>query len=128
MLAAPVAKNVPSDAVVMSAPTIGMGINVAKDLAEEYGHGPAKDWAHKKLMKNQALRFLRPQWYIDKHRHNASYVRDLDIDLAMHKSMSLAAKIAFQKERNFQQRMSPERDNWLQWKIAAAMDNMDDDE
>jgi len=56
----------------------------------------------KKLLNLQALQFLKPDWFEEKRRSRASEVYALDMDLAAMHSMSMAAKVAIQKERNYQ--------------------------
>lgn len=46
-----------------------------------------------------------PEWAIRQARENSKYVHRLDTDIASFRSVSLAAKISMQSERDFQERI-----------------------
>lgn len=131
LFAAPVAKNIPPQIENISDPLRHVGVATAVD-AESLANGleaaskKTVERYNKKLLKNQALRFFKPSWFVEQKRSYANNVQELDLDLATHRSMSVAAKIAIQKERNFQRYMSDESDNWMRWRIESGADGDDD--
>lgn len=55
-----------------------------------------------------------PDWLRDTWKHEAKHVHILDPDIAALKSMSLSAKIAMQRKRNYEQR---EADFWRRFEV-----------
>lgn len=71
-------------------------------------------------VKLLALKALRPKWFEDKRREHARDIEVLDVDLASFRSVSPAAKICIQRQRNYDR--SIEHDlNRLDQHIGEAM-------
>jgi len=68
-------------------------------------------WEKRQLARNAALKLLDPEWLRDKRRHEAKYINHLDLDIAAFQSVSLAGKVAMQRERNFQQQLAYEENS-----------------
>lgn len=94
----------------------GIGIDPLNETYPTSGlvpHGPspaesAVAYAQKRIFKFNLLKQLNPGWFTDKRRAQAKYVGRLDLDLASMHSVSLAGKVAFQRERQFQRSLDEE--------------------
>lgn len=85
-------------------------------------------WEKQQLARATALKIMDPEWHREKRRQQANYIHTLDLDLAALHSVSLAGKVAIQRERNFQRQLAMEELSFslnLQeklWKNAFAGD------
>ncbi|MFT3987205.1 hypothetical protein [Aestuariivirga sp.] len=75
--------------------------------------GEKEPWAAREVAKWNALSILKPLWHERKLRRHASRVYALDIDLVSMRSMSLAARVAIQKERNFSRMEGETRQDYI---------------
>lgn len=90
-------------------------------------------WEKQQLARSTALKIMDPEWYREKRRQQANYVHTLDLDLAALHSVSMAGKVAIQRERNFARQLAMEERSLnlnLQeklWKNALGDGGGDDD-
>lgn len=82
--------------------------------------GPNGSWNKARLAQIELLKLLNPDWFERKRRLSTRNVGRIDPDIAVHRSWSLAAKIAAQRERNYQRELAQETE-WLQVNIAEEM-------
>jgi len=73
--------------------------------------GDETPWYITNGLKLRALRLVRPHWFEKRRRLNARHVQTLDVDLASFRSVSPAAKIAIQRERQYQRYLDDEIEN-----------------
>jgi len=70
----------------------------------------------KRLTFAHALNKINPEWLKTKRRQNAKAVQQFDMDLASLHSVSLAAKVAFQRERNYEREYIEETE-WMKIRL-----------
>lgn len=116
------AKKVAEQAGFSTINKFGTGAQVYGDLTpgpstDDYGGRSIGDNAkkyvesqQKKLLNLKTLKFLKPAWFEQKRRERAREVYALDLDLAAMNSMSLAAKVAIQRERNYKRYLDDEEE------------------
>lgn len=94
---------------------------------------PPGFYERKGLKKLNLIKFFAPEWYTDKRRDEAKAVHYFDLDLSTMKSVSIAGKVAIQRERNFHRQLQLEEDRLnlrLQermWTAANLGDDSSDD-
>lgn len=76
------------------------------------GASIGKSWTETRLLRFNLLKSLRPAFFEKRHRDNARHVNRFDLDLSSLQSMSLAAKVAVQRERNYR-RLIAEEEGYL---------------
>jgi hypothetical protein len=81
------------------------------------GVGASTSWATREKAKISLLKMLNPKWFEQKRRMAAKNVNRLDIDIASFQSVSMAGKIAMQRERNYQTEYMREYD-WAEIREA----------
>ena len=79
-------------------------------------------WAAQRLARVNLLKLLRPGFVDKKARMSARHVNRLDLDLAAMQSMSLAAKITAQRERNYQRALGAEEE-WIKLEVEEDVWN-----
>lgn len=81
------------------------------------------EYGHRRLAYLNFIKTLSPAWYEEKERKRARYIEGFDLDLAANRSMSLAAKVAIQRERNYRRLNSHDRQE-VRFDIEDAMVRM----
>lgn len=76
--------------------------------------GDGRSWQQVEYARLLALKALRPEWWEAKRRLSAYHVSALDVDIAGFQSVSMSAKLAMQRERNYEQQLAMEERSLLQ--------------
>jgi hypothetical protein len=92
-----------------------VGTDLVDTLADNAPGGigfGGESWMARAVKEAKLLRTLAPELFERKRRREAKEVRSIDPDLAALQSMSLAAKIAFQRERLYHRTLEEEA-GWI---------------
>jgi hypothetical protein len=72
------------------------------------------------LARIKLLKFLNPKWLQESRRDSAKYVSQIDMDLAVLRSVSLAGKVTIQRERNYQRELDRE-ETWASHRLQERL-------